>query len=284
MKKILLLVLLAACALVFSGENTSSVKICILGSCAGTEPQKGRHHTAWLLQTGSKLYQFDAGENCAYTAHLAGYDLSQLRAIFISDHVSGLPHLVMVRNKLASARFKRKMAVKPLPIYTPIPTLVTGLQDFLTATTCGRYDYRSGTNITGKTVRDGKFFDDQTLSVEALHNRHCGDPDKTGQWFSFSYKITVNGKKIVYSGDIRRLEEMSPFLRDCDLLLMENGHHKPWQVAEKIRQTPAWKVKRLIFLHHGRSVLNTPEETARKTEKAWGKPAEFAVDGMTLML
>ena len=100
----------------------------------------------------------------------------------------------------------------------------------------------------------------------------------------FVGEITVNGKKIVYSGDIRHLEEMSPFLRDCDLLLMENGHHKPWQVAEKIRKNPAWKIKRLIFLHHGRSVLNTPEETARKTEKAWGKPAEFAVDGMTLML
>ena len=95
------------------------MKLIIFGCLAGTNPRPGRNHTALALEKDGSLHWFDAGENCAYTAHLAGYDLSQLRAIFIShphqDHVSGLPHLVMVRNKLASARFKRKMAVKPLP-------------------------------------------------------------------------------------------------------------------------------------------------------------------------
>ena len=261
--------------------------LCILGSCGGTEPLKGRHHTAWLLKCGEKLYQFDAGESCAYTATLAGYDLTQLRAVFIShphqDHTCGLPHLVMVRNKLTS-RYKRPLAAKPLPIYTPIPSLVRGLQDFLTATTCDRADYREGRNIIGKDVTDGVIFNDGTIKVEALHNKHCGAPDKNGKWFAFSYKIETAGKKIVYSGDIRRIEEMAPFLRDCDLLLMENGHHKPWKIAEKIRKTPEWNVRRLLFVHHGRHFLNDPQGTAEKTRKTWGKEAGFASDGMVIKI
>ena len=264
----------------------TGTRICILGSCAGTEPMPGRHHTAWILQCGKKLYQFDAGEGCAYTAHIMGLDLTRLHAVFIShphiDHNGGLPHLIAVRNKMAS-KWKLKLAVRPLPIYTPMPSQVAALQDFWTAAALNRYDYSQGKNFIPKKVMDGKVFDDGTIRVEAIHNKHCGIP-ADGIWRAFSYRITVDGKKIAYSGDIRNLEEMAPFLKDCDLLLMENGHHKPWKIAEQIRNNPAWKIRKLMFLHHGRSVLNEPEETAEKTRKAWGKPAGFAYDKMILEL
>ena len=283
MKNILCLLFMAALGL----AGAEPVTICILGSNAGSEPKKGRHHTAWLLKYKENLYQFDAGESCAYTAHLAGYDMSQLRAVFIShphqDHVCGLPHLIHVRNKMIS-KFKRKPAASPLPIYTPIPSLVTGLQDFLTATTCDRANYREGRNIIGKDVVDGVVYDDGIIKVEALHNTHCGPADKNGKWFAFSYKIEVAGKKIAYSGDIRRIEEMAPFLKDCDILLMENGHHRPWQIAETIRKTPGWNVRRLVFVHNGKWVREQPEETACKTRETWGKDAGFAFDGMTIKL
>ena len=40
----------------------------ILGSCSGTEPMPGRHHTGIALSAGDRNYFFDAGENAAYAA------------------------------------------------------------------------------------------------------------------------------------------------------------------------------------------------------------------------
>ena len=73
------------------------MEIFVLGSCSGTEPQAGRHHTSWVLRYRNELYWFDAGENCSYTAHLAGLDLLTSRAVFIShphiDHIGGFPEI-----------------------------------------------------------------------------------------------------------------------------------------------------------------------------------------------
>lgn len=51
--------------------NTQS-KLTILGTCSGTEPMPGRHHTSFTLLHDQRLYWFDAGESCSYTAHQAG--------------------------------------------------------------------------------------------------------------------------------------------------------------------------------------------------------------------
>ena len=213
----------------------------------------GRHHTAWILQANDRLYLFDAGEGCAYTACMMGLDLTRLHAVFIFhphiDHNGGLPHVIGVRNKMKS-KWKKKFAVSPLPVYTPMPSQIAALQDFWTATAVNRYDYSLGKNFVPRKVSDGKVFDDGIIRVEAIHNMHCGIPED-GIWRAFSYRISINGKKIAYSGDIKHLEEMAPFLQDCDILLMENGHHKPWEVAAQIRSPPSWNVKKLLFLHHG---------------------------------
>ncbi|MDD6563518.1 MAG: hypothetical protein PUF08_00410, partial [Clostridiales bacterium] len=64
------------------------MKFYIFGSCSGTEPFKGRHHTAWALELNGRIYWFDAGETCSYTAHLMGVELLAVSDIFISH-----PHM-----------------------------------------------------------------------------------------------------------------------------------------------------------------------------------------------
>ena len=261
-------------------------RICILGSCSGTEPMPNRHHTAWTLEYNGRLYQFDAGEGCAYTAYLGGVDLVNLRALFIShphiDHNAGLPHLLMVRRK-SSLRSKRPLAVTPLPIYTPSPAQIEALLDFMTASACGKADYRKDGVVEIRRVADGTVFDDGSIKVEAVHNRHVGEP-VNGQWLAFSYKITAGDKKIVFSGDVKSLDERSPFLGDCAILLMETGHHHPWKVAEDIRKNPAWHVRRLVVVHHGRDILERPQESARRAEEAGGGPVEIADEMTTIEL
>ena len=55
-----------------------------LGTCAGTEPMPDRKHTSFAIEYNGKVYWFDAGAGCSYTAHLLGIDLLSVRAIFIS--------------------------------------------------------------------------------------------------------------------------------------------------------------------------------------------------------
>ena len=63
------------------------------------------------------------------------------------------------------------------------------------------------------------------VSVEACHNLHLGN---SPPWLSFSYRITGEGKSIVYSGDIRNSADLDTLLAEgCDVLLTETGHHTP---------------------------------------------------------
>lgn len=260
-----------------------SGKITILGSCSGTEPIPGRHHTAWILQTGSRSYQFDAGENCAYAAVTNNIDLMDLHAVFIShphfDHNGGLPHLLMVRRKLA-ARYKRTPAVSPLPIYTPVPQQVDAAAALLSPLN----PQAVRKSVKTLPIKSGIIFDDGNIKVEALKNRHIKKPAADGTWLSYSYKIYTAGKKIVFSGDMRSIDELDTFLTDCDILLVETGHHRPWEIAGKIRKNANWNVRKLVFVHHGRDFLNHPEKTLQAATEAWGSKPLFVDDGTVINL
>lgn len=258
-------------------------KITILGSCSGTEPIPGRHHTAWILQTGNRSYQFDAGENCAYAAVTNNIDLMDLHAVFIShphfDHNGGLPHLLWVRQKFIS-RYKQQPAVSPLPIYTPVPQQVDAAATLLSPLN----PQAVRKSVKTLPIKSGIIFDDGNIKVETLKNCHIKKPAADGTWLSYSYKIYTAGKKIVFSGDMRSIDELDPFLTDCDILLVESGHHLPWEVASRIRQNKNWSVRKLIFLHHGRTYLNAPEKTLADTAKAWGGKPLFVRDGEVINL
>ena len=90
------------------------IKVHILGSCSGTEPYEGRHHTSVALETEKGLYWLDAGECCSYTAYLMGLDLLKTKGIFIShchmDHVGGLGKLLWDIRKLTVVKSRKLLA------------------------------------------------------------------------------------------------------------------------------------------------------------------------------
>lgn len=94
-----------------------------LGTCSGTEPMPERKHTAFAIETGDRLYWFDAGEGCSYTAHLKGLDLLSVCKVVIShthmDHMGGLANLFWNIRKLTTVGEKRQTLFENIELYIP---------------------------------------------------------------------------------------------------------------------------------------------------------------------
>lgn len=252
------------------------MKLYIFGSCSGTEPMEGRHHTSLAIEINGRVYWFDAGENCSHTAHLMGVDLLSVSDVFIShthmDHVGGLGNLLWNIRKLSGVKNK-------LPSHGDVRIYIPNLDTFhailtVLKNTEGNYKTEYQTLVTQ--VSDGTLLKNDDIEVVAKHNFHL--PQKGDEWQSFSFCITAKGKRIVYSGDVKSLEDLRDFLHEgCDLLLVETGHHKPEHICEEIVQK-GYSVKYIYFLHHGRSVLNDFGGSQKRCENIFPN-VQFCNDG-----
>lgn len=251
------------------------MRFTILGSCSGTEAMPGRRHTAIMLEVGDRLYQFDAGDSCGYTAHLMGFDVTRLSALFIThphlDHTSGLPYLLFEINKLC-VRYGKKVET-PIKIFSP------SQEPIQAAALLNHYSNpRAISYIEVAGVEDGLLYDDGILCITALHNTHMRETE--APWHAFSYLIEAEGKKVVLSGDVGDISELDGWL-DCDLMLLENGHHKPPQAAAYLAARSP-RPRRLVFYHHGRDMLADPEGCTSAAQAAYPHEVIRAEDGMTI--
>ena len=255
------------------------LKIHFLGTCSGTEPMQDAHHCSFLIKTETAIYWFDAGEGCAHRAYTSGIDVLKTKVLFLShphlDHTGGLANLLALFRKL-NGRYKTPLRFdNTLRIFTSARGIVEAAK-----TICLGPNTALNFNLPIEDLFDGVIYEDEILRVSAIHNEHLGEDGSNG-WHSHSFLIEADGKRIVFSGDVKAPSELDAFLEEtCDLLIMETGHHKVKDVCE---YAAARGVKALRFNHHGREILNDRESAERfvadYAQKA-GISMKICYDGM----
>lgn len=265
------------------GENY--MKLHFFGTCAGSSPKPNRKHTSFAIEKDGELYWFDAGEGCSYTAHLMGLNLLSVHNIFIShthmDHVGGLANLIWTILKLDWRLEKlgviREKALKKIDVFIPNMETWEGVVKILGMTEDRN---KRGYDIRARDIQDGGLYNQKGFKVTALHNTHI--PRKEGEpWRSFSFLIEAEGKKIVYSGDVGSIRDIDPLIKSCDLLLMENGHHKVEDVCYHIKDNDL-DVRMLGFIHVGGDIIRNKELELHKARAILGDRVFITEDGMTM--
>lgn len=255
------------------------MKLHFLGTCAGTEPMPDRRHACVVLELNDRLYWFDAGEGCSITGHLMGLDLLKVKKITIShphmDHVGGLGNLLWNIRKLASVK---KHTPDDIDLYTPLCEVTDSVLALLINAESG---FGKNFEINVHEVNDGVLFDDGFVKVTAFHNEHITAHEKK-KWISFSYLIEAEGKRVVYSGDLKDYAELDKPIGDCcDAVITETGHFGIDKAYEYLKDK---NVTHIYFSHNGREIINFPGQSREKVARCFEGRAVIAEDKMTVEL
>lgn len=262
-------------------ERREKVKIHFLGTCAGTEPMPDRRHASVAVESGGRIYWFDAGEGCSRTAHLMGLDLLGVGKVIIShahmDHVGGLGNLLWNIRKLSLVKKQRPLCGE-VKVYIPNMETWEGIMMILRNAEGG---FETDYPVTAGLVEEGVLFEDGTMKVTAFPNSHLPRTAE-GRGLSYSYLIECEGKKLIYSGDVGKYEDLDALLEQgCDGLIIETGH---FGIDEVQRYTAGKRIGKLFFSHNGREILNKPEASREKIERYFAGQAVICQDGTTIEL
>jgi ribonuclease BN (tRNA processing enzyme) len=223
-------------------QGIASMKITLLGTGHG-DPTFERFNTSILLQpSGGGAYMLDAGVPVGILVKKK-FPFQQLRAVFLShmheDHLDGLPGILKFQMKYAPE-------LGATEIWLPEKNGILMLQSLLRAVHLP-IEAMPG-KLTWHTITPGPFFTDDTLSLTAVPNRHLETP--WGNFPSYGFVVSGEGKKIVYTGDLSN--DFADFpaqqANGADLCIVELTHYNLEEALPRLQQLTVGK---LVFTHVG---------------------------------
>lgn len=271
-----------------SKQGCGKWRIHMLGTWCGSEPNPKHNHTSWILEKPSgELLWFDAGEYCSWTASNMNLDITQTKNIFLShphlDHIAGFTGLIESFHNYLRMDNPRS---KKLKFYPDGCTVYASDDRMIRATEIYMGGRKLGINFVP--LKNGEIYRDKDVAIEALGNYHM-KPTPQGKFLSYSFRIKLLSaphKTIIFSGDIKSLEDLEPFFKTggCDLLMLESGHHLPEVHCMNLKEKYSTAVKDILFLHHGTRVALNMDFEKTRSEAVWGKSIIFSHDKQTIEL
>lgn len=254
------------------------VRITVLGSSSGM-PSPSRFCSSLFFQADSFNFLLDCGEGTSFSLLKNKIDPELIDTVFIShahtDHLGGLFLLIQMMHLL-----KRRI---PLEIYLPEET-VQVFRNCLDAYYL--FPDKISFPLNLQPVTDEFKFERKGLTIRAHSNRHLMGNQETidtrklpNRMQSFCYGLKLNGKKVVYSGDIESEDDLIGIIDDADLVITECFHPKLDKLILLLREK---RVKSSLFIHIPAEMEGREKRILTQAHKMGLENLSLAYDGLVM--
>jgi len=248
-----------------------SISFCILGSASGVA-SKSRICSGLVMVYNKRLLLFDCGSGVTRAFLRVGFAPGDVDQVFIShmhaDHVSDLPYFLQV--------VKHSGPRGPLTVNVP-EEAVAPLGSLLTA--CYLFPDKLDFGLTLKPHDAAQSLYENRVIVQAIPNRHLkhelNEEIISGSGYpnlmqSYSFLIEAENRSLLYSSDLRSLEDIESHVRDLDLLIIETTHIDLDRLSEIMSGR---NIKRMILTH----IAEEDEERVHQVVRSYTGPVKLAV-------
>ena len=282
---IVMICLAGPSAMAQTPQTPPTLRVTLLGTGVPT-PSVERLGQCTLVEAGNERLLFDAGRGCAIRVAQARVPWSDLTKVFLThlhaDHSFGLPDLFVmgwIYGRVDPLEVRGPSGTKEM-----VASMIRALDMDIASRLSGAMRARQKPQYIATEIKRGVVYERAGVKVTAFEVDHSITP-------AFGYRIDVNGRSVVISGDTRYSETLIQNALGVDLLVHEvvfglppltteqtlvtNGHTLPDKAAQVFAATkPKLGIYSHVILFGGAS----DDDVMAATRKGYAGRVEMGTD------